>query len=83
MCYVILFYYVDGEKTLDTQLVYSVDPVYKDCFPGLEGIASYSKNEKANYDGLNSFHGATRDECLAPLVLHSDASVDSVHADGV
>lgn len=77
MCYMILYYFVDGQKTPDQQLVYSVDPVYKDCFPGLEEVASFSKNEAANYEGRSSFHGATAEQCAAPLVLHSDANVDS------
>jgi hypothetical protein len=69
MCYVILFYYVDGGKTLDIQLMYSVDPVYKDCFPAVDGIQSHSLNERANYEGRNSFEDASHEDCFAPLVL--------------
>lgn len=68
MCYVLVYYFVEGDEVPNVRIVSSFDPVYAECFPSLHVMASDVVNEVANYEGHNSFHDATPEDCSSPLV---------------
>lgn len=62
MCELNAYYTTEGQATLMTPFIVSMDPFYKECMLAFVHLPAWTV---LNYDGVCSFHGnVTSEDCM-------------------